>query len=388
MKKILFGFFAIFLTFGISTGVVLAQKDAGPSKNVILSRSDVIERDYFARGEVVTISGKVNGDVYAFGEKVVIDGEVNGDVIAAGGTLEIPGRVAGDARVAGGQITIDGLIEGSLTAGGGNIIIVDDAAIGKSIVVGAGSLKVDGTVGRGATIGAGDATLNSRIGGSVTAGVGTISVGNRAEINGDLNYWSESDATIDSAAVISGVTSKHARPVKDGDARAEGIAKALSGFWLVWSIASLISGVILGLALIKLAPNFTQDVLAKYQSKPWASLGIGFLSIILAPILFILLLVTLVGIPFALMLLFGLVILCILVKVFVALYIGRFIQDKMKLSRSDLMALIVGLVVWAVISRVPVVGGIFVFVASLVTVGAVLMTKKEYYHKLSSKKLL
>lgn len=387
MKKILFGFFAIFLTFVLSTGVVLAQK-SGDSKNVTLGRDEVIERDYFARGEVVTVSGTVNGDVYAFGEKVVVDGEVNGDVIAAGGTLEIPGRVSGDARVAGGQITIDGQIEGSLTAGGGNIIIDDDATIGKSIVVGAGSLKVDGSVGRGAMIGAGDATLNSRIGGSVTAGVGTISVGEGAEINRDFNYWSESDATIASTAVISGATTKHAPPVKDRDTRPEGIAKAISGFWLVWSIASLIAGVIIGLVLIKIAPNFTNDVLVKYQKRPWASLGIGLLTVILAPILFILLLVTVIGISFALILLLSLVLLWIFIKVFVALCIGRYIQDKMKLARSDLMALIVGLVIWAVVSHIPVVGGIFVFVASLVTIGVVLMTKKEYFHKLSSKKLL
>ena len=46
---------------------------------------EVINRDYFAYGESVEISGTVNGDVYAVGGQVLVDGTINGDLLAAAG---------------------------------------------------------------------------------------------------------------------------------------------------------------------------------------------------------------------------------------------------------------------------------------------------------------
>src|SRR5262245_39250872 len=83
------------------------RMENGPlRKHVIVPAGQVINRDYFAFGEIVEISGTVNGDVYAAGAHVAVDGTVNGDLLAAGGTVAISGTVARDARVAGGQVTI------------------------------------------------------------------------------------------------------------------------------------------------------------------------------------------------------------------------------------------------------------------------------------------
>src|SRR3990170_1191544 len=95
---------------------------------VTLPAGETVNRDFFAFGERVEISGTVNGDVYAGGGIVIVDGKVNGDLLAGGGTLTISGSVSQDARVGGGQITITGKVGRNLTIGGGNVELTDPAA--------------------------------------------------------------------------------------------------------------------------------------------------------------------------------------------------------------------------------------------------------------------
>src|SRR5215471_14029474 len=81
----------------------------------------VIDRDAFAAGPLVEISGTVNGDVYAAGGQVLIDGRVNGDVLVAGGRVMLSGAVAQNVRVAGGQVSFSGTVGRNVTVFGGNV---------------------------------------------------------------------------------------------------------------------------------------------------------------------------------------------------------------------------------------------------------------------------
>lgn len=387
MKKIFLIIASLAIALIASVGAVRAH-DTGQAhshdeqKIIVVGRDEVVDKDYFATGDSVFVSGVVNGDVYAAAGKIVVDGTVNGDVISAGGSLEIPGRVTGDLRVAGGQITVGGNIEGSLTALGGSVVINEGARIGKSIVVGAGSLSSRGEIAKGATFGAGDATIDGMVGGDVRAGTSRLTLGDRANVSGNVEYWSENELTRIGNAQVAGSTTRHT-PVSKEQAN-----QGALGFWFFWAVVSAISGFIMGLVLLKLAPNFTADVIKTFRTWPFASIGIGLVALIAAPILFVLLLVTLIGIPFALILLFVMIIVWMFIKVFVALFIGGFIQERMKWKKSGVWALVIGLFLWAIVANIPVIGGMIVFIASLATIGALLWTKKDYYRKFSSKKLI
>ena len=99
MKKLLFSIiFVIFLIFTLfATSQIDAQdnselKLAKPGKLTklyILGSDEVINKDVFAVGDRVDVSGTVNGDVYALGSEIFVDGTVNGDLLAAGGTVNI-----------------------------------------------------------------------------------------------------------------------------------------------------------------------------------------------------------------------------------------------------------------------------------------------------------
>lgn len=376
---------AVFLLIALfSVGAVWA-KERDDVKNVVLASGEFIDRDYFASGDTVTVSGAVNGDVYVFGQKVVIDGQVNGDVIAAAGSFETSGTVSGDVRVAAGQVFIYGQIDGSLTAGSGSVTIDDDASIGRSVVVGAGSVRFDGPIVRGVTIGAGDATFNSSIGSSVVAGVGNIALGQRASINGNLNYWSENEASIASGALVSGETTRHIPTQAQREFPKKDV---FANFGAFASVAMFVSTLILGFALIRIAPVFTQDVVKHLKSRPFASLGVGLAFLILFPIISLLLLVTVVGIPIALILLFATIVVCMFIKVFVSIFIGQFVQNKFKLNKSVNMALVVGLLIYTLFTRLPIIGTLVAIILSVGTFGAVLTTKRNYWKNLRAKHLI
>lgn len=384
MKKVIFVFlFAILI--GVVGATSVLAKEPNSQKIVTIARDTIVDSDYFASGDVVTISGTVNGDVYVLAEKVTVDGVINGDLIATGGTVVISGQVAQDARVGAGELIVDGIISGSLTAGAGQIEIDDDAAIGKSVVLGAGSMRIDGSVERGATIGGGDVILNSYIGQSAKVGAGTLTLSENAKINGDLNYWSDNEATIRNLDSVSGSVAKHAAGNKDAGENARNM---FGGIGILWKIVSFVSAFILGFALLKLVPVFIGDVLKTYKDKPFVSLGLGFLSLVLAPILFILLLLSVIGIPFAVFLAFGLIVILMISKIFVALFVGEYIKARFKLKISQLGVLALGLAVWGILTSLPVLGGILTFIGCLSAVGAFLVTKKSYYKMLSEKKLI
>ncbi len=95
MKNWLIVFFSF--TFFLTSKSVYAQEFESNSSrmgsNVVVGSDEVVDRNFFASGQNVTISGTINGDLYATGGTIIIDGVVNGDVLVAGGVVRITGKV-------------------------------------------------------------------------------------------------------------------------------------------------------------------------------------------------------------------------------------------------------------------------------------------------------
>src|SRR3990170_1195991 len=246
MLKKLFGILIAFLILPLITTGVYAAKNLQRSETVLVPKGEVVEGDYFAAGERVTIAGTVNGDAYVAGGNVIVEGEINGDLIAAGGTVNVRGKVAQDVRIAGGQVAVSGDVGGNVTLVGGSLEVSDFAKIAGSLVSAGGNLSVFAPIGKGATIGVGAATFGNTVNGDVTAGVGELTLTPNAKVAGHLNYWSENDAQIQQGAEISGKT-VHNYPQKK---EREESAKALGGLLGIFKIASFLAALIIGAILI------------------------------------------------------------------------------------------------------------------------------------------
>ena len=352
------------------------QENFKQGEVVTLPAGETINRDFFAFGERVEISGTVNGDVYTAGGIVIVDGKINGDLMAAGGMLTISGDVSQDVRAAGGQVTISGNIGQNLTIGGGTVDITDSAKIGGSLVAGVGNINIAAPVGKDVRLGGGNVTLSSRVGGNIDAGVGSLRLTSKAVVGGDLTYWSSKDASIDPAAAISGKVLKHfTGQTTPSPTKALGI---LVGINIFLTIISAISTLILGLLIIKFLPRPSQSVVNKLRKKPWQSLGVGFLTVIVTPIVFIILLVTVVGIPLALILLALYLVTLYTVRIFAMRLIGELLFERFKWKANVYTSFILGLIVYFAIQAIPIVGGIWTGLVLLFALGASVLTKKDF----------
>lgn len=367
-----------------------AQQNFTQGDNVILSKEQVINKDYFAAGENVTVSGTVNGDAYLAGGNILVEGTINGDLIAGGGTINVRGTVVGNVRAAGGNVLITGNVGRSATLMGGNIQTTDQANIGKNLVVAGGNVNVFSPVTQDITLAAGNVEIGNVVGGDITAGVGKLTLTPNAKINGTTNYWSQDQALIQPGATVSGQLNHYLPPEKERNMAKsdEEVAAGIAGMVVFFEIIGFLSSLVTGLLLIKFAPVYTLGSAETILNRVWASLGIGFLTLILVPILFVALLITLIGVPVALILMALFLILLYVANLVASLAIGKKILESINQNHNVYLQFVVGLVVISLAGIIPVLGGIFRFVLLMVGIGALVIYKKEVYQTLRAKKII
>jgi cytoskeletal protein CcmA (bactofilin family) len=95
-----------------------------------LPQTDTIDEDVTITGGNARINGVISGDLAVLGGTVDISGIVEGDVAVLGGNLDLTGIIDGDAAVFGGNIKNRGTIDGDLHVVGGTVYL-DSASVVK-----------------------------------------------------------------------------------------------------------------------------------------------------------------------------------------------------------------------------------------------------------------
>ncbi len=382
MKQLAF-ILLIFLSF-LVIPISFAQENFRKSENSILEKSEVVNKDYFAAGEKVTLSGVVNGDAYLAAGNIFVDGVINGDLLVAGGNIIINGMVTGNIRAAGGELQLNGDVGRNVSVVGGSVTVGKSGKIMGSLTVGAGEVQVFGPVMRGVNVGTGSLILGSGVGEDVVAGVGDLSLQPGASVSGKLTYFSNNPANVSSEASVSGGII-HNLPPQSARANSD---KFWSSFSYGWNWYVFLTSLVVGSLLCWLLPNYTKNIVSAMVGRPWLSLGIGFLFLIVMPIVIVILFVTIIGIPFAILLSVLYMFLMFFARIFAAVFIGEWIQRKLNQGQNLLLAFILGLLILSVLRLIPVVGGLIGFVATLMGIGAYMMNKRMLFRELRGKKIL
>jgi len=387
--KSFFKFFLSFLVIALLLPLsVHAEGDT--QKIVTLEENEIVDKDYFATGDIVEIYGTINGDAYIAGGQLLIDGVINGDLLVAGGTITISGEVSQDVRVAGGQIIFKGNVGQNVTVGGGNIDFTDSANIGGSIVGGGGNITISSPVGRDIKVGTGNLTLSSEIAGDVEAGTESLRLTPDALVGGNLTYWSEEDANIADEQVAGEITQKKVPGLTPSEKEevGKGFQQGLAALATAARLYTFFSFLLVGLLFIHFYPNYTNKTTQILEERPWASLGVGLAALVLIPFAFVLLLITIIGIPLAMILLVAYGIYIYLSQFVLMLWLGKLILAKLDKKSSQYLAFVTGLLIFAVLGFIPVVS-VFVKMAGLLFgFGAMLLTCQNRYKKARKAKIV
>jgi cytoskeletal protein CcmA (bactofilin family) len=317
------------------TGVTAAQSVQGASSTIVVEEDETVS------------------SINALAGSIVVRGTVTGDVSGAAGTIHVTedGRVAGSISGAAGDVRIDGIVEGDVSAGTGNVQVTETATIGGDVNIGAGYVRING-----------------RIDGDVRVGAETILLGPDADIGGEFRY----DAiqfTQDPAATVAGGV------VEDSNLRDIGAFTLPS--WVTWGY-SLLANIVLGVVLLTLFPAFSARLTGRVSDEPAITGGIGLLTLVGAPILLALIAITIIGIPLAIFgaIAFGL-------AIWVGVVYGQYAVGAWVLRRAGRddrwLALVVGLVGFAILGAVPVLGGFLVFGALLLGLGALVLGLRDSF---------
>ena len=356
----------IALTLLFSVGL-MSEEDG--SKIISLPAGSVYHGDYFAMGSNVEISGTVEGDLYLLAAQAFVDGHVKGDILVCAGNAQISGIVDNNVRAIAGQGTIDGNIGHSVTAIGGNVQLSSSAKLGGNLVCVAGTTEILSSITGDATVAASHLRVSGSIGDRLNAYVGKLRLTSKAHVGSDLEYKSDEEALIDPEAQIGGKIIHHTSVVQ----------KFIGGGWLkgvivgskvVGFIMNFIYSFVVGWLLIRLFPrNFelAQEALSLHFLKCF---GFGLMLLILLPLASLLLLMSILGVPFALTLIALNVITFYTVKIFPILWFTEKVFKGFNIKIGRYSALAIGLFAYFLLTPIPYFGIVLVLAALLLGLGA------------------
>ena len=311
----------------VLSGVAAAEERTGGT--IVVAADETVDEDLQAVGGTVIVRGTVEGDLQAFAGTVV---------------LEESGTVTGDVQGAAGSITIAGEVGEDLGIAGGSIDVTETATIGGDVDTGAGSFSLDGSVD-----------------GTVRVGAGSILLGSSASVGGDFLY--DGDLQQAEGATVDGEIRQD--PSLSG-AEFDGLPPVAGWVFTAYNLALTF---VFGVILLLLMPGVAAAAALGSREQPARTAGAGLVALVAGPALFVALLLTVVGIPLAL-----LWILVYVLLLLVGFVLGEYAVGAWLLSLADYenrwVALLVGVLVVFALGRIPFVGGIVELVVLLFGLGA------------------
>jgi|GEM_PF-2328398 cytoskeletal protein CcmA (bactofilin family) len=298
---------AVLGVFGVRHTVHAAEYRTNDS--VTVGSDEVIQDDLFVAGNNLQIDGVVEGDVYIAGQQIIVNGQINGDLIAAGSTITVNGDIGGSIRATGQNLNIsDAEIGGGISFFGASLSLSSDSSVGKGLVFFGESVTVNGVVKHGITGFSSHVSLSGTIGTNSRVSAETIRIHNDAVIAGDFEYRSNQDLVLADKASVAGEI------VRTGDLEQFTIDWRAGQF--AFTLWSYVAALLVGAVLLLVARRPLKDAANVIRTRPFQSLGLGLLSMILVFPLGLLLLATIIGAPLAILLwlTFG-----------VALYLSKFL---------------------------------------------------------------
>jgi cytoskeletal protein CcmA (bactofilin family) len=191
----------------------------------------------------------------------------------------------------------------------------------------------------------GGISIYGQVSGSVIAVNGSVYLGPDAQVRGDV--IARDTVRVETGAKVAGSIREHAAFTWRTPARVFGHLAS----WLAVTVSTLA----LGMLLILVAPRGADAVFDAARTSPWTSLGWGVAAFVGLPLLGILALISLVGLPFGLALLLALALLFSVGYAYGAWTIGRLLWRP---PRNRALAVLLGWLFVRVIALAPVVSGI------------------------------
>lgn len=330
----------------------------------IVREGETAAEDQYVTSTLAFVEGVIDGDLTIFSGSVTITGDVLGSVtvFTVGSVTVADGaHIGGSLRGTAGTLRIAGNVDDDVFVAAGSLIIEPSGRVGRDVMGFGGGLTVGGDVARDVRGRILRAEISGDVGGDVDIATQGLDVTDSAVIDGDVLYRSSSDANIDEAAQISGSVTR--LPTRSNFI-----------YDVILSMATVISFLgflVAGIVALWLFRSSSSRAVGSILRKPIRSFLVGFLTVIAFPAAVLLLAMTLVGLPLAIVgvLIGGIAFIIGPVPAVTAL------GNRVLWNRGGLFgAFVVGAALWGIaIWLIPVVGGFVYVIGSIWGIGAWVM---------------
>ncbi len=331
------------------------------------SYSDVL----FAAGDEVSLSLTSTDDVAAAGGDVNVRGAQLDDAFLAGGDITFAEASARDLFAAGGEIDIlSGTIADDFIASGGRIKVTRDARIDGAVVIAGGEISIEAPVGASLRAAGGRIELNSTVAGDVYLDGGTLIIGPETHIQGSLTHRGRRVEIAPDAQIDGQVFALTPRAEPDY----KRLAQVAGWLALSVSLGFLLLGVVVALAM----PRLMNETAGIARRRPLSMLGLGFLIFVLAPIVFLFLIVSVLGLALGFLLAAIYAVLWPLALAGSAYALGMLIRSRARPNAppapnagARLLWSAIGLALLVLFGLIPFLGSLIWLLAFLLGLGAV-----------------
>jgi cytoskeletal protein CcmA (bactofilin family) len=307
---------------------------------------------------LVAISILVLGLVVLLPLPAWADERLVGDIVVSGAEQDVS-TIAGD-------VTVHGLVEDDVRSAKGDITVSPGGNVRGDINAGLGNVEIQGPVGDDVHAAVGDVYVNAPVGGDVDVGHGNVKLGPKAEISGDLKYGDGKFAG-DSNAV-------------EGDIEANGMTLDLDGSrgpnvlgFVGWLFAALAFVACAVLAAV-LAPRPLAAAARRVGETPGRAFVYGIVSLPVFFVLCVVLAVTIIGIPLLLLLAPAYLAVLFAGALVAAFFLGtRILMFTGRYRVGNAMAAVVGALILAGTTFIPILGDLILYALCLLGTGAVIM---------------
>lgn len=317
---------------------------------------EVVDDDVYLFGGDILIAGTVTRDAVVAGQNLDVTGQIDGNLMVAANDVDVRGPVGRTIRVGSGEVRISAPVGGDLLAGSGAITIEAGGSVAGDVVA-AGDVTIRGEVLGDVRVSGGEVFIDAPVGGDVRVNADEIRLGPNARIAGVFFYDSdnEDEPTIDPAATLANPAER--RDLGDNVNVTPDIG--IDGGW--FDFLRLFAALASGLVIVLLLPRAAVAVADGGRARPLRAFLIGLGLLVLGPIALVIVMVTVIGIPIALVgwVIYGVAL--YLSQVFVGLALGRAALTRTRFGANpgrgvNAAAMAIGVIVLFLLRLIPFLG--------------------------------
>jgi cytoskeletal protein CcmA (bactofilin family) len=292
------------------------------------------------------------------GDVVVGPRGVEHDVSTGAGDIEVRGPVEDDVHSGFGDVLVTGKVNGDIDAGFGDV-------------------KIEGPVEGDVRAEFGDVYVNAPVKGDINVGWGDVDLGPKAEISGNLEC--EGCEITGNRGAVKGHMMARGMAIDFDDSHGPSII----GFF-GWLFAALAFAACAVLAAV-VAPRPLTSAARRAEESPGRSFVYGLISLPAFFVLCVVLAVTIIGIPLLVLLVPAYLALLFFGALVAAFFIGtRVLMVTGRYRVGNALAAVVGAMILAATTFIPVLGDLLLYALSLLGAGAIILALISRRHPRAS----